>query len=141
MQQKKHGAAQFWLRRIERKSGQHQDMSISAIIGGVLQGGVIASSTIIVLGVILLLISPGGISATNLIHFPHTLGQVWTGLLAFQPQAIITLGLMVLIATPVLRVAISILAFRVEHDRLYVIITLIVLLILITSFMLGKGGA
>jgi uncharacterized membrane protein len=73
--------------------------------------------------------------------FPHTPIEVWTGLLALQPQAIIVLGLMLLIATPVLRVAVSVIAFGLEHDMRYVIITLIVLAILITSFLLGRGGA
>jgi uncharacterized membrane protein len=58
-----------------------------------------------------------------------------------QPQAVITLGLLLLIATPVLRVAVSVVAFALEHDRRYVIITLIVMTILIISFTLGRGGA
>ena len=51
------------------------------------------------------------------------------------------LGLMLLVATPVLRVAVSVIAFGLERDMRYVIITLIVLAILITSFLLGRGGA
>ena len=48
-------------------------------------------------------------------------------------------GLMLLIATPVARVAVSILGFVYEHDRRYVIITSIVLALLILSFVLGKA--
>ncbi len=114
---------------------------MTAVIGGILQGGVILSAVVILIGVILLPFSPGGLSPQRIDHFPHTLGEVGAGLVTFHPQAIITLGLLILIATPVLRVAVSVIAFELEHDRKYTIITLIVLAILITSFLLGKGGA
>jgi uncharacterized membrane protein len=45
-------------------------------------------------------------------------------------RAIIQLGLLLLIATPVARVAFSAVAFAIEHDYMYVVITLIVLAIL-----------
>ena len=49
-------------------------------------------------------------------------------------------GLLVLIATPVLRVAVSILAFWQEGDRKFVLITSVVLALLLASFLLGKVG-
>jgi uncharacterized membrane protein len=55
-------------------------------------------------------------------------------------QAIIVAGLVLLIATPVVRVAVSVLAFALEGDRRYTIITTIVLLLLLLSLALGKGG-
>ncbi|HZR44724.1 MAG TPA: DUF1634 domain-containing protein [Ktedonobacteraceae bacterium] len=119
-------------------TSRHPDVGM--IIGEVLQGGVLVSSVVILLGLLLLLLNPGG-AAMQSATFPHTLGQVWAGTLALQPQAIIALGLLLLIATPVVRVAVSILAFAIEHDYLYVAITLVVLAILFTSFLLGKGGA
>ena len=115
------------------------NIQMSTIIGGILQGGVIISSAIIILGLVLLPFHPGGLSAQRIERFPHTLGQVWTELLAFHPQAIIVVGLLLLIATPVIRVAASVVAFWLEHDRRFVIITLVVLAILITSFLIGKG--
>jgi uncharacterized membrane protein len=45
-----------------------------------------------------------------------------------------------LIATPVLRVAISVLAFVYQRDRTFVVITTVVLALLLTSFVLGRGG-
>jgi len=117
-----------------------QETNINAIIGWVLQGGVIISSVIIALGTLLLLLSPDGLTTNLGQAYPHSLGQIWTGIATWQPQAIIALGLVFLIATPVIRVAISIFAFAREHDRLYMFITLLVLTILITSFLLGKGG-
>ena len=46
---------------------------------------------------------------------------------------IIQLGLLILIATPVARVAFSVVAFALERDRLYVVVTLIVLAVLVFS--------
>lgn len=117
-----------------------QDM-MASIIGWILQGGVIASAAVILFGVLLLPFRPGGLSLQRLQSFPHSPGAMWAGLVGLHPQAFITLGLLLLIATPVMRVAVSVVAFAIEHDRLYVVITLVVLAILITSFILGKGGA
>lgn len=99
------------------------------------------SGAVILFGVLLLPFRPGELTLSRLETFPHSLQEVWAGLLGLHPQAFIALGLLLLIATPVLRVAASVVAFAIERDRLYVVITLVVLAILITSFLLGKGGA
>jgi uncharacterized membrane protein len=114
----------------------------SIIIGWILRGGVILSATIILIGFLLLLLQPGGIAgvSTSLGSFPHTLGQVWLGLLMLRPQAIIALGLVLLIAIPVITVITSIVAFAIERDRRFVAIAGIVLVILITSLLIGRGG-
>ena len=54
-------------------------------------------------------------------------------LVALRPVAIAQLGLVVLIATPVVRVAASVIAFHLERDRLYTVITMGVLVILALS--------
>ncbi|GAC1427926.1 MAG: hypothetical protein PVS3B3_37800 [Ktedonobacteraceae bacterium] len=120
---------------------QETKASIFAIkaIGWILQGGVIISALVIVIGLLLLPTQPGGLSLERLLRFPQTLAQVGQSLLMFRPQGIIALGLLLLIATPVLRVAVSIVTFALEKDRKYVIITLIVLAILLFSiFYLGS---
>jgi uncharacterized membrane protein len=50
-----------------------------------------------------------------------------------EPLAISQLGLVVLLATPVLRVAASVVGFALERDRLYAAITLVVLVVLLLS--------
>jgi uncharacterized membrane protein len=114
----------------------------SSIIGWILRGGVILSSTIILLGFLLLLAHSGGESGPGLSigTFPHTLGQVWSGLLMFQPQAIIASGLLLLIVIPVATVITSVVAFAIERDRRFVVIACVVLAILITSMLIGKSG-
>jgi uncharacterized membrane protein len=59
--------------------------------------------------------------------------QLPAGLEALRPLAITQLGLVVLLATPVVRVATSVVGFALEGDRLYTAVTLIVLAILLTS--------
>lgn len=112
----------------------------SIIIGWILRGGVISSATIILIGFLSLLLHAGGISGPGLGTFPHTLGQVWSGLVMLHPQALIVLGLLLLIATPVITVTTSAIAFAIERDHRFVVITFIVLAILITSLLIGKGG-
>ncbi len=72
--------------------------------------------------------------------FPNAASDIITGLAAFKPYAIIALGLVVLIAIPVLRVAVSVIAFAWERDYLYVFITAFVLAMLILSFVIGEVG-
>jgi uncharacterized membrane protein len=73
-------------------------------------------------------------------QFPHTLGSLVRGLEHGQGRAIVMAGLLLLIATPVMRVAFSVLAFVYQHDRVFVVITSIVLTLLLVSFVLGRGG-
>jgi uncharacterized membrane protein YfcA/uncharacterized membrane protein len=103
------------------------------LIGWILQGGVILSSSVILIGLFMMSLQPDKFAPQKLESFPQTFSQVWTGLLALRPQAVITLGLLLLIATPVVRVAASIVTFAVEHDWRFVIITTLVLLLLLFS--------
>ena len=112
----------------------------TAIIGWILRGGVTVSAAIILVGLLLLLLHPGDLSQHSLQVFPHTMGQMWTGLLTLQPQAVIVLGLLLLLATPVISVTTAAVTFALERDRRFVVIALIVLAILITSFLIGKAG-
>ncbi len=60
-------------------------------------------------------------------------GQLGAGLAALRPLAIGQLGLLVLLATPIVRVATSLLGFALERDRLYMLVTGAVLAILLLS--------
>ncbi len=48
---------------------------------------------------------------------------------------LIQLGLLLLIATPVARVVFAVIGFALEHDRLYVVVSTIVLVVLIISLL------
>ncbi len=60
-------------------------------------------------------------------------GALVANLVALRPIALAQAGLLVLLATPVVRVAASVVAFALEGDRLYVAITAVVLAILLAS--------
>src|SRR5205823_3919639 len=126
----------------DRKKPIHTKEYTSSIIGWVLRGGVILSAAIILIGFILLLVPIGEKSgfAMSIGAFPHTLGQVWSGLLIWYPQAIIATGLLFLIVTPVITVTTSLVAFAVERDRRFVVIACVVLAILLASMLIGKSG-
>ena len=113
------------------------------IIRGVLRGGVLVSAGVIGIGVVAFYARYAAVGGSDVrdTPFPHTLAAVFGGLAHGDPLAIIALGLLILLATPFTRVAVSILAFAVERDRVYTVITALVLLILIVSFLLGQGGA
>lgn len=102
------------------------------IISGVLRGGVLLSVAVILGGIsyFYVLRYTGMLSHPT---FPDTLPAVAAGVLHGDPLAIVVLGLLILLATPVIRVAVSIAAFAIENDRTYVIITALVLAILLFS--------
>ena len=128
-------------------------LRIELIMARLLRWGVIFSFTIIAIGIGLVILT--GQTGFEQIHlddvnslvqyqvkpdFPNSLGRIFYGAAALKPYAIITLGLLILIAIPVMRVAVSVVAFIVERDWLYVAITALVLLVLLTSFAIGEAG-
>jgi uncharacterized membrane protein len=72
-------------------------------------------------------------------HRPHQLSEVMAGVLATRGQAIAMVGLLVMMAIPVARVALSLLIFRQQRDRAFVRVTSVVLALLVLSFLLGRA--
>jgi len=72
--------------------------------------------------------------------FPRTAAWILGGALRLDGRAVIVTGLLLLIATPVLRVAVSIVSFARERDRAFVVITSAVLGLLLLSLVLGRAG-
>ena len=95
------------------------------------------------LGGILYLLRHGG-EAVNYRQFVgepashREIAGIFAGTFAFQARSIIQLGVLLLIATPIVRVAFSLVGFALERDRTYVLITAIVLAVLIYG--LTSGG-
>jgi uncharacterized membrane protein len=108
-------------------------------IGAVLASGVAVSATLIATGFLSALSigwegSPIGASPRHTV--PTSFGDLSARLAVLEPLAIAQLGLLVLLATPVVRVAASVIAFASEGDRLYTAITATVLAILLASIFL-----
>ena len=119
--------------------------SMNNILGIVLRSGVVLSGVIIAVGTILfvanhslddtsayLAYNPGLIPHGN---FPVSLTGIAIGLGSLDPFSVIVLGFLVLLATPVARVALSLLLFAAEKDRMYVYLTPTVLAILLFSIL------
>jgi uncharacterized membrane protein len=64
--------------------------------------------------------------------------SVGAGLAVLRPIALAQAGLLVLVATPVFRVFVSLVAFALEHDRLYAAITAAVLALLLVSIFIVR---
>jgi len=71
--------------------------------------------------------------------FPTSLQAIITGAAAGKPYAIIGLGMLLLILTPIVRVALSVFFFLFQRDWLYVGITLFVFAVLMLSLFSGIG--
>lgn len=66
-----------------------------------------------------------------------TVSGVLHGLSHSPGPALVMVGVLLLVATPVMRVAASVLIFAIERDRRYVVITALVLAVLLASFTIG----
>ena len=65
-------------------------------------------------------------------------GELFTGSARGNAAAIIEVGILLLIATPVARVLFAVVAFALERDRLYTLISIAVLAVLVYSLLFGK---
>jgi len=114
------------------------DQKIEGFIGNLLRAGVMLSALVVVIGGAVYL-ARHGFARTNYRSFHSEPVQLrtLTGIVRFavrgHGQGIIQLGLLLLIATPVARVAFSVWGFAIERDRMYVLFTLIVLAVLLYS--------
>ena len=107
-----------------------------------LAGVLLAAGVMLIGGIIYLFIRPEPLPDYH--HFrstkesfrtiPRILVEAFEG----QAAALIQVGTLLMIATPVARVVFAAYAFSRRHDRLYVAISLIVLLLLLYGIFFGK---
>ncbi len=123
---------------------------VELLISRLLRSGVLISLALVVIGTVITFVRhPAYVSNRAALDplrgleatFPHSIHAVLTGVAHFQGDAIVALGLLALIATPVLRVAVSIATFVYQHDRTFVVVTAVVLSLLLLSFLLGRAAA
>jgi uncharacterized membrane protein len=111
---------------------------MDAVIGNLLRYGVLLSALVVLFGGVLYLARHGH-SPTDYRVFRgepselRNVGGIVRDAFEFSGRGVIQLGLLLLIATPVARVAFSIFGFAAEHDRMYVVVASIVLLVLAYS--------
>jgi uncharacterized membrane protein len=119
---------------------------MNSVIGNLLRFGVLISAAVIIVGIIRL--SATGAfdptSPTLAYHpdvIPHgnydvSLAGLINGLSTLDPFSLIELGVILLIATPVSRVLVSVFLFAAEGDKVYVLVTAIVLTLLLFSMLI-----
>jgi uncharacterized membrane protein len=124
---------------------QRADQKMDQIMGGLLRTGVVSAAAIVFVGGVVFL-SRHRLPVTNYRVFHgepaevRTISGIFHEALAFHGRGLIQLGLLVLIATPVARVAFSFFAFLYERDWTYVFVTVLVLGLLVYSLFGGHGG-
>lgn len=119
----------------ERES-RWTDDAVEQLVGRLLQVGVLVATVVVLVGGAMLLTTHGGTvpSFRDFRGESSTLRSVSAairGAFALDPRGVVQLGLVLLIATPVARVALTLGAFVLQRDRLYVMLTTVVLVLLL----------
>jgi uncharacterized membrane protein len=116
------------------------DRRLEIQIGSLLRAGVLVAAVIILVGGLLYLAQYHAAA----IHYGsfqeegsdlRTLGGITRSALHLRSEGLIQLGVLFLIATPVARVVFAVVGFALERDRLYMMVSLIVLGILVFSLL------
>jgi uncharacterized membrane protein len=128
-----------------RGLGGFKDKDMQLIIGWILRAGVTISMAVVFIGGVMFLYRHGHSTPDyrefkKVPYFIHNTSGIIEGVLHLRGQAIIQLGILLLIATPVARVVFSAIGFILEKDHLYTLITFIVLLIILVSMLTGRAG-
>jgi uncharacterized membrane protein len=119
-----------------RATGRWSDHEVEQLIGRLLQVGVLLATVVVAIGGVTLLVTHGS-SRVDFSVFRgdssdlRSVSDVLRGVAARDPRAIVQLGIILLIATPVARVALTLVAFLLQQDRLYAALTTLVLAVLL----------
>ncbi|GAA6767314.1 hypothetical protein AAFH68_32630 [Flavobacterium sp. CGRL1] len=125
---------------------QHEkfgEKDFQTIIGNLLRYGVWISLSVAFIGGIVYLMHHGSeiedysVFKENDRNIFEVISTVVNGVIDGRGEFLIFFGIILLFLTPVFRVLLSLFSFMLEKDYLYVVITLIVILIIITSISFG----
>jgi len=112
------------------------DERVERVIGALLRWGVILAAAVVLAGGAMHLFNSGSTSSDYRVFRGELsdlrdVSGIVAGAASWQSRGVIQLGLLLLIAVPVARVAFSVVAFALQRDRTYVVVTLIVLAVLL----------
>jgi uncharacterized membrane protein len=122
------------------RASRWTDHDVEQFIGNLLRVGVLVSATVTAIGGTVLLLQHG-LSHADYRVFSSEPAQlrsvqgILVGAAHLQSHALVQLGVLLLIATPIVRVALSLVAFALQRDRLYVAVTAVVLAVLLFSLL------
>jgi uncharacterized membrane protein len=119
----------------ERRVRREESRQLEARIATVLRTGVVTAAA-------LLTVSMPWIVFQDRSHRAHRLsvGEALRRLPEIDPRALAAVGVVILVATPILQLLTSAFLFWRKHDRLFVILTVTVCLIIATGALLTNGG-
>jgi uncharacterized membrane protein len=120
------------------------DHAVEQVVGRLLQLGVLIAAVVVLIGGVLLLKQHAGTPVTFSVFQGEPDGLrsitgILRGVAAVQSESIVQLGLLLLIATPVARVAFTLVAFVLQRDRTYVAVTTLVLALLLYGLVFGHA--
>jgi uncharacterized membrane protein len=126
-------------------TGKFKDKDMQAVIGWVLRAGVFMSMLVVFMGGVIYLYRHGQSVADyhefkGVPDFVRNPLAIVNGIMDIKGRAIIQAGIILLIATPIIRVIFSAIGFILEKDHLYTAITCIVLAIIVISALSGRAG-
>ena len=118
------------------------EQRVEQLVGNLLRIGVLVAAAVALLGGIAFMIQNGALTPDHSTfrgqpEMLSTLTGVIAGAAALQPAAIVQLGIVLLIATPVARVLLTLVAFAIQRDWIFVLISAIVLALLGYSLFVG----
>jgi uncharacterized membrane protein len=111
-----------------------QTRDLNDAVHRILIAGLILSTALLLTGLIL-----DAINGRSLPTQPVPPGEALSRALQLRGSGFLSLGLLVLVSTPIVRVLGSAIVFLWERDWRYVAITIFVLLVMLTSVVLGGG--
>jgi uncharacterized membrane protein len=112
-------------------------------MGRLLQFGVLLASLVVLVGGVfyLRLHDAKPMNYRKFVSEPatfRTTGALFQDISHGDPAAIIQLGVLLLIATPIARVAFAAVGFAIERDRLYLAVSIFILGVLLIGFFFSK---
>jgi uncharacterized membrane protein len=123
--------------RTERRA-LHQVISIETASSWVLRTGVVLSVVVMVAGLVLGL-ARGGVTVYEMEHrgFSGHPATLWRGVTTGSGFAVMEVGLLILVLTPIVRVGTAMLLFAIEdHDWTYTLVTAAVLAMTLSALLL-----
>ena len=124
------------------RSKPFTDLDLNRSVGNLLRLGVILSVATSLIGFIKLFTEgfkmPRKYNLLNMGDSSEKVwGSFWDSLCKGEGMAIIQLGILLLILTPMVRIIFALIGYLKEKDYTYVVISLIVLTIMLVSFLTG----
>lgn len=120
-----------------RQHTRFDDHRMETMMGRLLQIGVLLASAVVLVGGVLYVRQHRGyVDYRTFAGEPadlRTVRGLFRLLMTGDPTAVIQLGAILLIATPIARVVFAVVGFALERDRFYVAVSLTVLAVLLAS--------